>query len=110
MSKENVVSFFMLLRQEYYLQKEFHVRNLSELLFHASNLGYHFELEHLTELIAKMELTIIQEKLQEEFGPDSSLWPKMWGKYRLEYVLEHLFDEFSEEEIKALITESEESL
>lgn len=105
MSKENVIAFFKSLRQDYYLQQKFNVRNLAELLFHAENLGYKFNFEHLSEVVAQMELKIITEKLQEKFGPYSNLWPKMWGKYRLEYVLEHLFNELTEKELEELLAE-----
>lgn len=103
MSKENVVAFFKELQQDYYKQQKFHRKNLAELLFHAKNLGYDFTFEHLSELVAQMELKLITERLQEEFGPYSRLWPKMWGVYRLEYVLEHLFNDLSDEELEQLL-------
>ena len=103
MSQENVAAFLNLLLNDSELREKFKTRNLAELLFHAENIGQKFTFEQLSQVIAAMETKIIAEKLGEDFGPYSSLWIKMWGKYRLEYVIDNLVIRLSEEELEQLI-------
>ncbi|CCI30819.1 hypothetical protein MTo_00642 [Microcystis aeruginosa NIES-1211] len=103
MSQENVAAFLNLLLNDSELREKFKTRNLAELLFHAENIGQRFTFEQLSQVIAAMEIKIIREKLGEDFGPYSSLWVKMWGKYRLEYIIDNLLSGLSEEELEQLI-------
>lgn len=66
-------------------------RNLSELIFHAKALNFHFTVEELTAVLGSMEWHVITVINQEELNAYSSLWPKMWGKSRLQYVIDELF-------------------
>lgn len=110
MSQENVVAFLNLLLNDSELREKFKTRNLAELLFHAENIGQRFTFEQLSQVIAAMETKIIAEKLGEDFGPYSSLWVNMWGKYRLEYIIDDLFSGLSEEELEQLIPSIDHSI
>lgn len=103
MSKENVINFLRDCSRNNALLKKFNQKNLPEILLHAKSKGYNFTSEELTAVIGGMEIQIITERMGEEIDAYSSLWPKMWGKYRLQYVVEKLFDTFSESEIKQFL-------
>ena len=104
MSKQNVIDFFQAISVNSKLKEKFNTRNLAELLFHAKNLGYEFTREDLASVIGSMEEIIILKKLKEEtIGSRSNLWPKMWGKYHLQYVTEVLISYFSKQELKEII-------
>jgi len=66
-------------------------RNLPELIFHAKSLNFPFTVEDLTAVVGSMEWHVITVLHQEELNAYSSLWPKMWGKPRLQYVIDELF-------------------
>jgi hypothetical protein len=66
-------------------------RNLSELIFHAKALNFHFTVEEITAVLGSMEWHVITVIDKEELNAYSSLWPRMWGKSRLHYVIEELF-------------------
>ena len=66
-------------------------RNLSELSFHAKALNFHFTVEELTAVLGSMEWHVITVVNQEELNAYSTLWSKMWGKSRLQYVIDELF-------------------
>ncbi|MDJ0693713.1 Nif11-like leader peptide family natural product precursor [Mastigocoleus sp. MO_188.B34] len=104
MSKQNVIDFFRAISVNSKLQEKFNARNLAELIFHANNLGYEFTREDLASVIGRIEETVILKKIKEKtIGSRSKLWPKMWGKYHFQYVIEVLMSYFSEEELKELI-------
>jgi len=78
-------------------------RNLSELIFHAKALNFHFTIEELTAVLGSMEWHIITVIDQEELNAYSSLWFKMWAKSRLKYVVDELFLSLGKEEWSKLI-------
>jgi hypothetical protein len=78
-------------------------RNLSELIFHAKALNFHFTVEELTAVLGSMEWHIITVIDQEELNAYSSLWSKMWAKSRLKYVVDELFLSLGKEEWSKLI-------
>lgn len=70
----------------------------SELILHARSAGYDFTLEEVAGVVGAMEVHIIMERAGEEINASSSLWLKMWGKRRLQYVVDELYRTFSQEE------------
>jgi hypothetical protein len=102
MSKQNAIAFLKNCSQDRTLLEKFNHKNLPEVIFHAKSMGYRFNSEELTAVIGGMETQIITQ-MGEEINAYSSLWPKMWGKYRLQYVVEELFNTFSESELKHLV-------
>lgn len=103
MSKENVINFLRACTNDTALLEKFERKNLPEVLLHAKSMGYRFTSEELSAVIGSMETQIITDKMGEEINAYSSLWPKMWGKSRLQYVVEELFNTFSEAELKQFI-------
>ncbi len=104
MSKENVVNFFRACTNDTTLLEKFEQKNLPEILLHAKSLGYSFTGEELAAVIGGMETQIIVEKMGEEIDANSSLWRRMWGKSRLQYVVEELLSAFSDAEIKQFLS------
>lgn len=104
MSKENVVNFFRACTNDTTLLEKFEQKNLPEVLLHAKSLGYSFTAEELAAVIGGMETQIIVEKMGEEIDGNSSLWRRMWGKSRLQYVVEELLSAFSDAEIKQFLS------
>ena len=104
MSKENVINFLRACTNDTALLEKFERKNLPEVLLHANSMGYRFTSEELSAVIGGMETQIITEKMGEEINAYSSLWPKMWGRSRLQYVVEELFKTFSEAELKQFIS------
>lgn len=94
MSKENVLNFLRACNNDPALLKKFEQKNLPEVILHAKSLGYDFSSEELAAISGAMEAEIIIERMGEEINAYSSLWLKMWGKPRLQYVVEELFRVF----------------
>ncbi|QHG20424.1 Nif11-like leader peptide family natural product precursor [Nostoc sp. ATCC 53789] len=104
MSKENVINFLRACTNDTALLEKFEQKNLPEVILHAKSLGYGFSSEELSAVIGSMEAQIITEKMGEEINAYSSLWQRMWGKYRLQYVVEELFRTFSNMELKQFLS------
>ena len=104
MPKENVINFLRACTNDTALLEKFERKNLPEVLLHAKSMGYRFTSEELSAVIGDMETKIITENMGEEINAYSSLWPKMWGKYRLQYVVEELFNTFSESELEQFLS------
>ena len=103
MSKENVINFLHLCSENAEIVEKFYQKNLPEIILHAKSIGYSFSSEELAEIIGAMEAYIIMNRMGEEINANSSLWPKMWGKYRFQYILEELFNSFTEQELKQFV-------
>jgi molybdopterin-guanine dinucleotide biosynthesis protein len=104
MSKENVINFFRDCSNDSALLEKFEQKNLPEILLHTKSLGYSFSSEEIATVIGDMEAQVITQKMGEEIDAYSSLWRKMWGKSRLQYVVKELLLHFSEAELKQLIS------
>lgn len=104
MSKKNVIDFFRDCNNNPSLLEKFNQKNLPELLLHAKSIGYFFSSEELATVVGNMETQIITRRMGEEINAYSSLWPEMYGKYRLQYAVKELFNTFSESEIKQFIS------
>jgi hypothetical protein len=104
MSKENVINFLRDCNNDTALLKKFEQKNLPEVILHAKSLGYGFSGEELAAVIGSMETQIITKKMGEEINASSSLWRQMWGKYRLQYIIEELFRTFSDVELKQFLS------
>jgi hypothetical protein len=104
MSQENVIKFLRACSKDSALLEQFNHRNLPELLLHAKSMGYDFTIDELPAVVGAMEIHIIQNVMGEEVNANSSLWPRMWGKYRFQYVVEDIFNTLSEQELNQLIS------
>lgn len=98
MSKQGVLNFFQACAEDERLLRQFNRKSLPELLLHARSRGFEFTREELASVIGAMEVHAITKRLREEINASSSLWPRMWGKPRLQYVIDALYQPLSEEE------------
>ena len=103
MSKTNVLAFFKDCTDNPDLIERFNDMSLLELVLHAKSTGYMFSSDDLTSLVGAMEVHMIMQKMGEEIDAYSSLWPMMWGKPRLQYVVDDLYNALSAEELTQLI-------
>ena len=102
MSKSNVLVFFKACSDDPELMGRYNSLSLLELVLHAKSAGYKFSSEELTSLVGSMEVHMIMQKMGEEINAYSSLWPMMWGKPRLQYVVDDLYSALSAEELTEL--------
>lgn len=86
------------------LLASYNQRNLSQLLFHAKNEGFDFTAEDMAEVAGKLEANVILHKDRDPFDGTSRLWRHMWGKCHLEYLVNHVVERHTGEELQSLIT------
>ena len=97
MSKIEVLDFFDFCASKLEIISRLNDRNLPELIFHAKVMGFNFSTEELTSVVGIMEWHIITKLMGEELNAYSSLWPRMWGKPRLQYVIDELYSRLSKD-------------
>lgn len=97
MSKIKVLDFLDFCASKSEINSRINDRNLPELIFHAKVMGYNFSAEELTSVVGTMEWHIITKLMSEELNAYSSLWPRMWGKPRLQYVIDELYARLSKD-------------
>jgi hypothetical protein len=102
MSRESFLSFLTTARDDRVMLTRYTQRNLSQLLFHAKNDGFDFSVDDITALIGKLEIGVILTKDREAVNGDSTLWRHMWGRTYLEYLVEHVVERFSDQQLRAL--------
>jgi predicted ribosomally synthesized peptide with nif11-like leader len=103
MSVEDVLDFLKRAREDTAMLARYNQRNLSELLFHAKNEGFDFTAEDLADVAGKLEASVILTKDHDAFDETSRLWREMWGRFHLEYLVDHVVRRHSDEELKSLI-------
>lgn len=103
MSTEAVIRFFAAASNDAPLVARFNTYSLPELLFHASNLGYHFSSRDLAAVVGPLEYMLVSERFGEPFDGSSRLWPQMWGVYHFEYVIDRLAQHFTADEMRAAV-------
>lgn len=105
MSKKTVINFYKFCSKNPKMIERFNNKSLPELILHARIMGYDFTQEELASTLGAMEVYIITKQMGEQIDAYSSLWPKMWGKYRFEYVINELFKSLSDEELLEIFSE-----
>jgi hypothetical protein len=103
MSQENFLEFLSAVRASAAALARYNRRNLSELLFHAKNEGYEFTAEEVAEVIGKLEASVILTKDRDPYDGTSRLWQEMWGKCRLEYLVNHVVNRHTDEELRSFV-------
>jgi hypothetical protein len=103
MAKQSTLDFFEACATDPAVMAHYQPLSASELILHARSAGYEFTLEDLAGVIGAMEVHVIMERAGEEINASSSLWVKMWGKPRLQYVVDELYRTFSPEELRQLL-------
>lgn len=105
MSQESFMQFLMTARENTALLTRYNQRNLSQLLFHAKNDGFDFTAEDMAEVAGKLEASVILNKDRDPFDGSSRLWRHMWGKCHLEYLVNHVVERHTDEELRSLIAQ-----
>lgn len=100
MAKSEFVRFLGDLRENPQRRAEYSARNLSQLLFHASDEGFRFTAEELVSVVGALEIEVIVAKDGEPVDGGSTLWRHMWGRRYLDYLLDHVVARFGEEELR----------
>lgn len=103
MSKQSVLDFFQACANDEAMLQRYSAKSLPELLLHARNGGYDINQSDLTDVIGAMEVDVIMVRRGEEIDANSSLWPQMWGKPRLHYVIDDLYRTYSTDELQQFL-------
>ncbi|MEO7194909.1 MAG: hypothetical protein ABIZ05_08815 [Pseudonocardiaceae bacterium] len=103
MSQASFLEFLLSARRSAAVLARYNQRNLSELLFHAKNEGFDFTAEEVAEMIGKLEANVILTKDGDSYDGTSRLWREMWGRRHLEYLVDHVVDRHTDEELRSLI-------
>ncbi len=104
MSITNVIDFLTICQTDASILEKFKKKNLPEILLHSKSIGYSFTSDELSNVVGTMENYIITKRMGEEINAVSSLWPKMWGKYHLQYVIEDLLNNIDLQELNVLLS------
>ena len=107
MSQENFLKFLSTASENASVLTSYNQRNLSQLLFHAKNEGFDFTAEDVAEVAGKLEASVILTKDRDAFDGTSRLWREMWGKYHLEYLVNHVVKRHTDSELSSLIEKRE---
>ena len=84
-----------------YLSK-FEFKNCLELIFSLKLIGLHTTQKDWRQFIGPMEFFVITQKDNEELNESSSLWPRMYGKTFLRYVVE-TFSSLADDEVDSFM-------
>ncbi len=107
MAREDVLNFLLAARGNAAMLARFNQRSLSALLFQAKNEGYEFSADELADVVGALEANVIVSKDGDPFNETSGLWRRMWGAYHLEYLITHVVQRHTAEELRALIAPRE---
>lgn len=102
MSQESFLRFLSTARESTAVLTSYNQRNLSQLLFHAKNDGFDFTAAEVAEVVGKLEANVILTKDRDPFDGNSRLWREMWGKCHLEYLVNHVVNRHTDEELRSL--------
>jgi hypothetical protein len=103
MSKESFLRFLLAARESPAFLVRYNARNLSQVQFHARNEGFNFTAEDAADVVGKLEASVILQKDRDPFDGTSRLWREMWGRYRLEYLVNHLVRRHTDAELRVLL-------
>ena len=107
MSQESFLKFLLAARGGPAMLARYNPRNLSQLLFHAKNDGFDFTAADGAEVVGKLEANVILNKNRDAFDGTSRLWREMWGQYHLEYLIHHVVERHTDEELRSIIEQRE---
>jgi Nif11 domain len=102
MSQASFLKFLQAVRGNPAMLAVYNQRNLSQLLFHARNKGFDFTEDEVAEVAGQLEANVILSKDHDTFNESSRLWREMWGRYRLEYLINHVVSRHTDEELQSL--------
>ena len=99
--KEAVIAFLEKCNKDPIFLAEFEFKNCLELILHLKTIGYYTTENDWRLVIGPIEYFIVTEKDKDEFGPNSKLWPRMYGKTFLRYIVE-IYSSLNQHEINKL--------
>jgi hypothetical protein len=105
MSQDNVLKFFLAVRDSTAVLVRYDGRNLAELLFHAKNDGFDFTATELADAVGRLEGSVIVNKDRDPYDGSARLWRSMWGHRHLEYLIESVVRRHTDSELCSLITQ-----
>lgn len=103
MSQESFLNFLLAARGNTVMLTRYNRRSLGQLLFHAKNDGYDFTAEDVADVVGKLEYSLVTTKDNEAMDGQSTLWRQMWGRFHLEYLVDHVVARHEEDELRALV-------
>ena len=103
MSRESFLEFLLAAHRDIEMLNTYKQRNLHQLLFHARNEGFEFTADDVAQVAGAMEADVILTKDREPFNGTSQLWRHMWGRYHLEYLVNHVMSRYTGDELRVLI-------
>ncbi len=107
MSQQSFMQFLLAARENAAMLTSYNQRNLSQLLFHAKNEGFDFTAEDMAKVVSKLEANVILTKDRDSFDGSSRLWQEMWGRYHLAYLVNHVVERHTDQELQSLLEKSE---
>ena len=103
MSQESFLEFLLAAHNDTEMLNAYNQRNLNQLLFHATNEGFEFTSDEVAQVVGAMEADVILTKDCDPFDSTSGLWRQMWGRYHLEYLVNHVVSRYTGDELRVLI-------
>jgi hypothetical protein len=110
MSQASFLDFLSAARGSAAVLVRYNRRNLSELLFQAKNEGFDFTAEEVAEVVGKLEANVILTKDRDPYDGTSRLWREMWGRRHLEYLVNHVVNRHTDEELQSLVDTPEQEI
>ena len=93
-----VLDFLCQCKNDSSLISSFEFKNCLELIFSLKLIGLYTTQSDWRQVIGPMEFFVITQKDKEELNESSSLWPRMYGKTFLRYVVE-IYSTLTDDEI-----------
>ena len=103
MSAANVVQFLRQCAADKELLELCDSLSLADLLFFVKAPASRFRARDLASVAGSFEAYIIIQKRKESIDESSTLWPQMWGKRHLRYVVQDLMGSLTAAEIENLV-------
>ena len=107
MSVKNAALFFAKCAVQPEMLARYETMPIPDMLFAASCEGYTFNFDDLGKLIGGMEVWRIMQVDKQEINGESTLWGYMWGRSRLDYVVNELWTKTDEATRKNIIDGAE---
>lgn len=103
MSREGFLDFLIAARDDPAMRARYATRDLTQLVFHARNDGFHFTAENAAAVVGVLEASVITAKDGDSFDASSRLWRHMWGTSHLDYVVDSVVARHTDAELRNLV-------
>jgi hypothetical protein len=102
MSRKSFIEFLLSLKSDHTRFAAYDARDLAQFMFHARNEGFQFTKADIDQVTGDLEFQAVSVKDGEPFGADSALWRDMWGRRRVDYLINRLLPRFTDDEVATL--------